>query len=254
MIKSASPKQLFDEHKPEDKKVSRKVRRAETRNCGIVDNATIIAKNDILSEAKRQAESIIGQARIEADTVVDMARQEAISVIESAREEGLQGGHDEGYKLGLEKGLEQFKQTTKHSLENLNQIIEEVIHQRDKVLKNTEKDIVDMAFAIAEKVIEAEIENDNDAVTCSVRKALGKVVSDSRIKLKIAPQDYEAIKDNIDVLAGKTGVSCAIDVVADSNVLPGGCLVDTDAGRIDVRISSQLEELRNSLKKQNDKH
>lgn len=253
MIKSPTS-QLFAEYKPEDKKVVRKVKLAEPQNGKTVDSTALRAKDAIIIEAKQQAESIIKQAQSDASAMIEKAKQAAVGILEGARTEGLQSGHDEGFKQGLEKGLEQFKQTTKHSLENLSQIIEEVILQREKIIKNTEKDIVDMAFAIAEKVIDAEIQGDNDAVASSVKKALGKVVSDSRIKLKIAPQDYEAIKDNIDVIAGKSGVSCAIDVVADSNISPGGCLVDTDAGRIDVRISAQLEELRNSLAKHNGKH
>lgn len=254
MIKEASPKHLYPEYQREEKKVPKKTAIVKTKHKDPVDSASVKVKQEIITEAREHAESVIEQAKIKAQAILDSARQEALAIADTAKVNGFDRGYEDGCKQGFEKGLEQYKQATKHSIDNLTEIIEDVILQREKLIKSTEKEVIDIAFAIAEKVIDTEVFADNNAVVCSVRKALEKVVSDTRIKLKIAPQDYEAIRDQIDILAGKTGVSSAIDIIADANISPGGCLIDTDSGRIDVQIGAQLEELRKSLMKQNGKH
>jgi flagellar assembly protein FliH len=49
----------------------------------------------------------------------------------------------------------------------------------------------------------------------------------------------EHIKDFIQLIEG----SKSLQVVEDSTVDPGGCIIETDFGEIDARISSQLAEL-----------
>lgn len=251
MIKTPNTRTLFAEYSREELIAPKILRIAKEKSGGSPKIDAAI--NRMPSKAEQQATALIQEAKNEAAKIIETTKTEAKKLEQSASDMGYETGYEAGHRQGLEKGLEQFKQTTKRSIENLATIVEEVILQREKLIKNSETEIIEMAFAIAAKIIDAEITEDRDIVTRNARKALEKVVSDTRIKLKTAPQDFEIIKENIDLLAGKTGVSCSIDLIADGNITPGGCLIETDSGRIDVQIGAQLGELKKSLAKHDGK-
>ena len=65
--------------------------------------------------------------------------------------------------------------------------------------------------------------------------------------LRIHPADRAAIEDSRAGLLSRLGDAIDLRVVDDATVARGGCVVDTPAGRLDARLSSQLAALERAV-------
>ena len=78
-------------------------------------------------------------------------------------------------------------------------------------------------------------------------QALRKVKGRGNILIKVNMLDVklttEHKKEFIDMVEGAK----SIQIVEDTTVDPGGCVIETDFGEIDARISSQLAELEQKI-------
>jgi flagellar assembly protein FliH len=96
-------------------------------------------------------------------------------------------------------------------------------------------------------VIKVISENQRNVVISNVVQALRKVKGRGTIIIRVNLVDVklttEHTKKFIQLLEGAQSVQ----VVEDSSVDPGGCIIETDFGEVDARISSQLAELESKI-------
>jgi flagellar assembly protein FliH len=126
-------------------------------------------------------------------------------------------------------------------------VLERAQDKRAEILAETEQEIIDLVLLISRKVIKVISENQRNVVISNVVQALRKVKGRGNIIIRVNMVDVklttEHIKDFIQLLEG----SKSIQVVEDSTVDAGGCVIETDFGEIDARISSQLAELETKI-------
>ena len=77
--------------------------------------------------------------------------------------------------------------------------------------------------------------------------ALKKVKSRGEVTLRVNLEDVKLTSSHIDEFIQHVENVQGITVLEDSSVEKGGCIVETDFGAIDARISSQLRELENKI-------
>ena len=65
----------------------------------------------------------------------------------------------------------------------------------------------------------------------------------SQLKIRLNPDDHQHIAGHVDLLAEALHPLAASEVVADADVSPGGCRVETNFGSIDLQIESQLKRV-----------
>lgn len=108
-------------------------------------------------------------------------------------------------------------------------------------------DAVEIACLLARRILEAEIKTDVEALRGLVRSAVRRLGEVHRVTIHLAPVDAEALR----VAAGEPplgGLGIAkVDIVADTNLTPGDCLVESDAATVDGRLGTRIEELRRVL-------
>jgi flagellar assembly protein FliH len=92
-------------------------------------------------------------------------------------------------------------------------------------------------------VIKVISENQRGVIVSNVVQALRKVKARGNVIIRVNIADLklatEHTKNFIQMLEGAK----SIQVVEDSSVDSGGCIIETDFGEIDARIASQLAEL-----------
>jgi flagellar assembly protein FliH len=126
-------------------------------------------------------------------------------------------------------------------------VLERAQDKRGEILAETEQEIIDLVLLISRKVIKVISENQRNVVISNVIQALRKVKGRGNIIIRVNIVDVklstEHIKDFIQLVEGAK----SLQVVEDSTVDPGGCVIETDFGEIDARISSQLAELESKI-------
>ena len=152
-----------------------------------------------------------------------------------------------GHQEGLERGMAEARLRVAQSLEAVAAAERAMADMYDRYVAEAEAAAVDLAFQIAEKVIAATVASDREAVLGVVSGALLRTTDRDHLVLEVNPGDFELVRDSAAELAARLGGISRMEVVSERRVEAGGCVVRTDAGEIDARVSSQLERVRQLL-------
>ena len=191
--------------------------------------------NIFKTQAQEEAEKIIAEAQRQAQELVDKAR----STLEDERKEAVEKGREEGRTEGYTEG----KAEVDRLIDRTQTVLERAQDKRGEILTETEREIVDLVLLISRKVVKVISENQRDIVVSNVLEALRKVRDRGNIIIRVNLADVKLATDNKkDFIAALEGVQ-SIQVMEDTSIDSGGCIIETDFGEIDARISSQLAEL-----------
>lgn len=193
----------------------------------------------IKSDAQSQADEIIANAKSEAEKIIQDAHLEEQKIKDDAKQDGFKQGHDDGYSAG-ESEIERL-------VERLRKMVEALMLRREEILKETEQQIVELVILMTRKVVKIISETQKTAIMSNVLAALKKVKSRGNVILHVNLEDLKLASANADEFIKRVENIQGITVVEDSTVEKGGCVVETDFGAIDARISSQLSELEEKI-------
>jgi len=153
----------------------------------------------------------------------------------------------QAYEAGLAEGFEKGKQTVTGELENviqrLRQAYMDIEKYRKQLYLKAEADTVELALAVARKVIGREISVDKNIVLNVVRGALEKVIDHEKVKIRINPSDLETVKTALFQFLPLVENLENIHFEADAATTEGGCIVETNFGNIDAGIENQLDQI-----------
>jgi flagellar assembly protein FliH len=114
-------------------------------------------------------------------------------------------------------------------------------------LKKLEELIISLGMMTAKHILEAEITKNSDLVINQVKKAIYEAEKDTIFKIMLHPANIE-ILENVKSDLLNSGVSHSrIEIIADSSIGEGGCILDTSAGIIDAKIDTQLKVIKTKL-------
>ena len=198
------------------------------------DNAAIIK-----SDAENKAKEIIAKAKEDAAQIVADAEAQKARLEEEARQEGS----DKGYKEGYDKGVAEVDRL----VDRMHRILEAVMQRREEILEETESQIVELVILMARKVVKILSENQKNVVMANTLAALKKVKMRGDVILRVNLEDVKLSAEHASEFIEHVENVQGISVLEDSSVEKGGCIVETDFGSIDARISSQLTELENKI-------
>jgi flagellar assembly protein FliH len=216
-----------------------RLKAAQAQESQLVNQAKAEA-SQLLEKAKQQAAEIKRQA--------DELKQEAVGLQQQARGEGYQVGYQEGYDAGTIQGrndVDNEKQSTMSTARKEAQQIMELAQQEAKtMIIGAERDIVELALAIARKILAREIEENPLVVLPIVKEALEKVRDQDEVNIRVSPDDFELVVQAKKDLQTTVGRSQALKVTCDETLTIGSCIIETNYGTVDARIESQLENLK----------
>ena len=193
----------------------------------------------IKADAENEAAAIIEKAKNEAAQIVAEAQAQHDKLVSDARSEGFEQGSAEGYEKG--------KAEVERLIERMHKVLEAVMQRREEILQDTESQIVELVILMARKVIKILSENQKNVIMANTVAALRKVKTRGNVTLRVNIEDVKLTTAHADEFIQHVENVQGITVQEDSAVEKGGCIVETDFGAIDARISSQLTELENKI-------
>lgn len=211
------------------------------------------AEQSALEEVSRQTEQAQGikaSAEQEAAEILRKAQEEAASIVEDAQSQ-KQKISDDAYKTGFdegqEKGYAEGNMEAQRLIDRLHVMLERIMDKRQEILEGTEQQIVELVLLMTRKVVKVISENQRNVVMSNVLQALRKVRGRGEVTVRVNMADVKLTTDHTkDFMSAVEGIK-NITVVEDSSIDRGGCIVETDFGAIDARISSQLAELEQKI-------
>ncbi|MBO4320219.1 MAG: flagellar assembly protein FliH [Treponema sp.] len=198
------------------------------------DQALVIKNN-----AEKEAGDVVAKAKAEAEQILKSAHDEEQRIFDKAQKDGYDKGHEEGYQVG--------NQEAERLVERLHKMIEAVQDKRQDILNQTEGQIVDLVLLMTRKVVKIMSDNQKSVIMANVVQALKKVKGRGDVILRVNMADVKLTTEHTKDFISQVENIRNVSVVEDSSVDRGGCIIETDFGAIDARISSQLGELETKI-------
>jgi flagellar assembly protein FliH len=222
---------------------------AQAEAAAIVKDAEATAFQEVKRKSD-QAQKIRREAEDEAAKIVEEAQKRAAE-IESAAGQTVHGierdAESRGYQAGREAGFAEGRAEVERLIERVHTMLERAQDKRAEILAETEQQIVDLVLLITRKVVKVISDNQRNVVVSNVVQALRKVKGRGTVVIRVNVDDLklatEHSKDFIRLIENVKDIT----VVEDSSVDRGGCIIETEFGEIDARISSQLAELEQKI-------
>lgn len=148
-----------------------------------------------------------------------------------------------GFAAGERAGLEAAGQRGEAMLTRLTDTLEQLSALRNTMIHSTERQMVQLALAIAHRIIQREVSLDRDLVVAMARVALDRLGETARVTVRMNPEDFAVTAQaRAAKLAGSN-----VSVVADARIGRGGCRVESDLGVMDAGVEEQLREVARAL-------
>lgn len=168
-------------------------------------------------------------------------------------EEKLRHSVAENYEKGLREGVKRGRAAqqaeARKSLDTLAGLLAEVASLKRKILEDSEPDILELVFAVAEKVLHREVAQQPDSVVPVLKAAMKNVMDRDGVKIRMHPQDYQHLQEIREDFLRQTDGLRNVVFEQDETLRRGGVFIETRFGDVDARLDHQLGELKSQMKR-----
>jgi flagellar assembly protein FliH len=195
------------------------------------------------ADMRGQANDYLGSVRTEAAKIVQQAHQEAERIRRQAEIAGRKAAEAAAERL-LDEKIGKRMQTLLPALE---QMVRQINDAKAELLTHWEQSAIQVSTAIAQRIIRRELTREPRIALDLVAEALRMATGTTEITLHVNPTDYEHLGAQINRLAETLAQLTPSDIVANPDISPGGCRIETKFGEIDHTIESQLRRIEQEL-------
>ncbi len=169
--------------------------------------------------------------KINLPTAEDLER-----LYEETRTEGYKAGFDEGRLAGEQSAIAKNTQEA----ENFLRLIENLQTALGQMDQKIAEQLLDLALEVAQQVIRGTIESNKEMLLPTIREAIAALpLHHGHPSLHLNPTDANAIRGVVAEQLAHTG----IQIVEDSSVLTGGCLLVAGTSEIDASIETRWKRV-----------
>jgi flagellar assembly protein FliH len=148
-----------------------------------------------------------------------------------------------GYAQGERAGMEAGARRADAMLRRVAQTLEDLSHLRKAIVRETESQMVQLALALARRVVHREVSLDPMLVAAMAHVALERIGESTPATIKLHPEDFAIVAAH----RGEAWESAHVRVLPEPSVARGGCVVESEFGVVDGSLDAQFEELARAL-------
>lgn len=155
-------------------------------------------------------------------------------------EAGRRLGHEEGRKAEHEEQVAERLGEERRHKEQIVSLAEKFAGERDRYLHEVEHEVVELALAVAARILRRESQMDPLLLTGAVRVALGQLSKTTKVRLQVPVSELDLWTDAIEHIPN---LPLKPDVLAEEGMHAGDCVISTELGSVDLGIRAQLGEI-----------
>ncbi len=193
----------------------------------------------------------LAATRQQAGRVLSQARTEAGSIQEEARK----AGHAEGYREGMKAADAEIQkradaqlqaevnQRVEASLSSLQALAESVTQARMNWLARWEATAIQLCIAISEKILRSELAHRPELGRAMIRELMELASTGNRLLVRLHPEDADSIQKAMNASESWPGFNDLMELRADDSLHRGDCVIESEYGRLDGRVNTQLDRI-----------
>ncbi|MCQ4087187.1 FliH/SctL family protein [Saccharibacillus sp. JS10] len=226
----------------------------EHSHLPVADQQTIILKDEMIRDAKEFAELQIREAAEQAEQMLADAQQQIEFWWQDKREQDehlVEAVKMQAFREGYEEGKAQAEAELAVRMQEASQeaqaLIQEAVQTKSDIIQEAEPFLVELSSAIAEKVIDRKLAEDEELTISLIRQTLSRKREQGTITLCVAPSQFSLINSAREELAMSIDSQAELQILPDSTVKDRGCVIRSNFGSVDARIDTQLTEIKREL-------
>ena len=161
---------------------------------------------------------------------------------------GFSDGEKSGYEQGERAGSEAARSRLEPVLKSLNQMLAEVEALQRRECRHFEKELVDLALAVARKIVGREVAVNPEALAGMLRDALSRIEHAGSLSIRVNPDDLQRLADVQPRLLAGLADPARVRFEADPAISAGGCFIESETGDIDARIEQRFRVVEDAFR------
>ncbi len=197
-------------------------------------------------ETEARLQERIAEAEKEASAIVSGAAREAAKTLRQAKvkaAEALRKAEEKGYRNGESKAEQEMQARLGGQIKALQNLIAEAAGARDSMIEELEEEIVALILDTAKKVINIELEKNDNAFMELIRNALGQMKREGKIVVRVCPEDYASLflSGNAEFVIDNERIK--VTVMEEPLFEKGDCVLESEGETVNAGVSSQLRHI-----------
>lgn len=176
--------------------------------------------------------------------------EEYIQIARSDLDREIQFSYDKGLEEGKILGYQKAEEDFRSKLENLTRTFQQFEVEKQNFFRKSEQLLIDFTLKLTEKILGEVPRFLSGFIARSVKKVLDILGNEAKVEVYLNPQDMEDFKELHRSFERALPNAERIVVKPDERITRGGCVVDTENGKIDARIETQVQTLIQELRKE----
>jgi len=162
-----------------------------------------------------------------------LTEERMLQMERDAYEAGFAAGESAGYQVG--------EQAARSVLQSLTNIQTEMSAMRAQLLTDAEREMANLAMAVAAQVLGYEVNAGHPVVLAGIKAAQAHFAPSTRLTLRLHPDDRTLLEGHQAELVAILGDK--FDLLSDATMTPGGAVVEGDGKLIDASLFTRFEQV-----------
>ncbi len=187
----------------------------------------------LLEDTNVECEALLENAKRDAEIILEEAYADGKVITERARQEGFQ----KGYQEGQEAGFKEYQDL----LEEAKTMKQGLLDERRRTALSLEKDIVGLITETVRRVIQHEINENNELLLNLIQEGINKCTYTESLIIRVSDADYQVVslyKNRVYMMT--EGIE-DIEIKSDASLSNGSIIIETASGKIDAGIETQMK-------------
>ena len=147
-----------------------------------------------------------------------------------------------GFREGEAHGTSQAEAAIQPALDQMCRAVQALADLKPRLRREAESDVVQLAIAIARRILHRELTVDPAAMQALVQVALEKLGRQEVYRVRVHSSHEDSIRSCLLKLTTRK-----IEVLGDSTRESGSLVFETNRGKLDASVETQLEEIERGL-------
>lgn len=148
--------------------------------------------------------------------------------------------YDKGFSQGEKLGIEQEREKVQPLIDEFRQALNDLEEVKKNLYHNAERQAVDLAMAVARKIVCREVSINREMIIDVIKEALERVSDQERVKIRVSPCAVEFLNNPTCTITEVLRDGSGICIEEDHTIPSGGCIIETELGDIDARVEERL--------------
>jgi flagellar assembly protein FliH len=176
--------------------------------------------------------------------------EEEITIPKSQYDDELKLAYERGLEEGKSKGYQDAEAQFKSDFETTAKVLQHLEKDKARIIQQAENLLIELALKIVGKIVSEIPEIFPKLIKKTINNVLQYLSNEPIFTLYLNPEDLEDFtklqNDFEKVLPGLEKLS----IKKDARLVRGGCIIETENGKIDARIDTQINKITQALRKE----